>query len=218
MPARKRIRKLKMFKPVDIDSVLCYKKDEMEKKDIYEHLAKIYLDTPLRREQNTKEKPRESKHIVFIGIGVVLVVFLFLVSFALTRGKNIPVTSHVSHVLHPEVIKIGFNFNPSQKQLFTINLNKQNLVFYKVLEFSGKKSNYMDSLALRVEFVNSFNERSEVYIKDLSSKWQAFKINLDDFKNINDWTEMSSVSFIIEEWNVLNKDGAVYLDNVRLLR
>ncbi len=215
---RKRNRDLKMFKPVDMDSVLCYKKDEMEKKDIYEHLAKIYLDTPLRREQNIKEKPRESKHIVFIGIAVVLVIFLFLISFAITKGKNIPITSQVTHVLHPEVIKIGFNFNPSQKQLFTINLNKQNLVFYKVLEFSGKKSNYMDSLALRVEFTNTFNERSEVYIKDLTNKWQAFKINLDDFKKITDWTEMSSVSFIIEEWNAFNKDGAVYLDNVRLLR
>ncbi|MFA6216067.1 MAG: hypothetical protein WDL87_00215 [Candidatus Omnitrophota bacterium] len=217
MTARKRNRTIKLVKPVDIDPVLCYKKDEMEKKDIYEHLAKIYLDTPLRRDQVNKEKPRESKHVVFIGIAVVLVVFLFLVSFALTRGKNITLSSQVTHVLHPEVIKIGYSFNPSQKQLFSINLNKQNLVFYHVLEFSGKKSNYMDSLALRVEFVNAFNEKSEIYIRDLTNKWQAFKINLDDFKQITDWTEMSSVSFIIEEWNALNKDGAVYLDNVRLL-
>ncbi|MDD5347837.1 MAG: hypothetical protein PHT59_04410, partial [Candidatus Omnitrophica bacterium] len=44
----------------------------MDKKDIYEHLAKIYLDTPVVRKKKTKASARDYKSFVIIGIAIIL--------------------------------------------------------------------------------------------------------------------------------------------------
>ena len=46
-------------------------------------------------------------------------------------------------------------------------------------------------ISLRVEFTNAFRERSEVYLRNIPHKWQTYKINLTDFKEIMDWSGMS---------------------------
>ena len=69
---------------------------------------------------------------------------------------------------------------------------------------------------MRVEFNSKYKEKSEIYIKDVPHTWKDFKINLSEFKNISDWSAISDLSFIIEEWNTSGKKGIVYVDNVRL--
>ena len=86
------------------------------------------------------------------------------------------------------------------------------------MAFSAKKVNYEDSISLRVEFVSAFKEKSEIYFKNISHKWQEYKIDLAQFKNISDWSDMSDLAFIIEEWNAREKKGVVYVDNVRFIK
>ena len=89
---------------------------------------------------------------------------------------------------------------------------------YKALAFSAKKTNYDGDIALRVEFTTRFKEKSEKYLRDIPNRWQEYKINLSDFAGINDWSSMSGLSFVIEEWNVQKKRGIVYIDNVRFIK
>ena len=184
----------------------------MEKKDIYEHLAKIYLDASLKRKKSNKVHAR-FKQLFFVSIAVIFALSAFLLTPLFTRR---PLESEILLVLCPDPVKLNFNFDPAKKELFTLNLKGLNLARFKSLGFSTMKTNRQDSVSLRVEFNSTFKEKSEIYIKDIPNKWQDYKINLAEFKNISDWSAMSDLSFIVEEWNTSGKKGIVYIDNVRL--
>jgi len=196
----------------------------MDKKDIYEHLAKIYLDASLKRKNKTS-KPT-FKNLFLISFAVIFLLVISL-AFSLTKNKSLslakllnnqPLNSELALLLQPDIVKINFNFDPAKKESYSLFLNKLNAARFSTLGFSVKNVDYQDNVSLRVEFTNIFKEKSEVYIKDISHKWQDYKIPLSDFKYISDWSEMLNLSFVVEEWNVRGKRGIVYLDNVRLLK
>ena len=187
----------------------------MDKKDIYEHLAKIYLDASTKRRKKNKEYSKIIKSLFFVSI-----IVIFGISFLLLNriNRNKYLNSEIALVLCPYAVKINFHFDPAKKEIYSIDLNKLNLAKFKVLGFSVKKANYQDNISLRVEFTNVFKEKSEVYLKNIAHKWQDYKISLSEFKDISEWSDMLNVSFIVEEWNVKDKRGIVYIDNIRLLR
>jgi len=187
----------------------------MDKKDIYEHLAKIYLDTPSVKKKKSKTQAKDHKNFIIIAAAMVL--GLTLLVYARLNFHS-PLKQQVALILATEPVKLNYNFDPAKKEIFSFNLNKANLSRFNTLGFSVKKSNYEDIVSLRVEFTNIFKERSEVYIKDIPNKWKYYTIRFSDFANITDWSEMSDVSFIIEEWNTKDRKGLVYLDNVRLFK
>ena len=185
----------------------------MDKKEIYEHLAKIYLDASSKRKKKSAKPHKVFKNIIFISIILVPAAILFIHFF-----KNKPLNSQVMLVLCPEAVKINFNFDPAKKEIYSLDLAKLDLRRFKALGFSVKKTYNKDNIALRVEFTSRFKEKSEVYFKDIPHRWQDYQVNLSEFKNIKNWSQMLTLSFIIEEWNVKEKQGVVYIDNVRLLR
>ncbi|MCM8781554.1 MAG: hypothetical protein NC828_00635 [Candidatus Omnitrophica bacterium] len=187
----------------------------MEKKDIYEHLAKIYLDASQKRNKKIRRYSPVFKNLFFIGIAFIMGLGIFLV---IRLNKTQSTNSQIAMVLCPEVVKINFHFDPVKKEIYSIDLNNLDLSRFKVLGFSVKKAHYQDTVSLRVEFNSAFREKSEIYLKDISHRWQDYKIALSDFKNISEWSDMLNLSFIVEEWNVAEKKGIVYIDNVRLLR
>jgi hypothetical protein len=194
----------------------------MNKKEIYEHLAKIYLDASSPK--NKKGKPKKNfRNLFFIGL---VIIFGVSISSFLLHNKNISlgdkvhITSERALVLQPSnIIKINFNFEPATKEIYSLNLNKLNLQGFKALGFSCRKSDFDDKITLKIEFTNTANQTSEYYIGNLKTyKWQDYKIALSDFKNITNWSKMSNLSFIIEDWNTQKKSGVVYIDNIRLLQ
>ncbi|MFH0762349.1 MAG: hypothetical protein V1925_00470 [Candidatus Omnitrophota bacterium] len=187
----------------------------MDKKDIYEHLAKIYLDASSKRKKRSKGYPNLLKNVLLVSV---VLVFVVSVSLLATFQQDKPFDSEVLLVLSPDVLKINFDFNPAKKEIYYLNLNKLNLSKYKTLGFSLKKQNSSDNIALRVEFITSFKEKSEVYFKDIPHKWQDYKINLSKFSGINDWSHVARLAFIVEEWNTKDKKGAIYIDNVRVIK
>lgn len=187
----------------------------MDKKDIYEHLAKIYLDASSNKVKKAKTFPPIFKKIILV---IIFFVFGLSVAILLKFQKSKPFSSETSLVLLHDTARINFHFDPARKEIYSLGLNKLNLSGFRSLEFSVKKVNYYDRISLRVEFTNAFKEKSEAYFKDIPHKWKDYRINLSEFKNISDWTEMSNLTFAIEEWNAREKKGIVYLDNVRLVK
>ena len=186
----------------------------MDKKDIYEHLAKIYLDNPVRKKKiKTKAKDHKNFIIIAIAIGLGLVL---LIPVRLYLYK--PLQKQVALVFSNDPFKIDLNFDPAKKEVFAINLNNSNLTRFNTLCFSAKKSNYDDTISLRVEYSNSFREKSEVYIKDIPNNWKFYEIKFSDFKAISDWSRMKDLSFIVEEWNTKERKGSVYIDNVKIFK
>lgn len=187
----------------------------MDKKDIYEHLAKIYLDASSKKKKKRKSYPNFVKSVYIILAVFVIVLSVILTSPSFQKSRF---DSEVALVVLPEAAKINFNFDPAKKEIYTIALNGLNLARFNSLGFSIKKKSYKDVISLRVELINSFKERSEIYLRNIAHKWQDHKINFSDFKHINDWSKVTGISFVVEEWNSSGKEGVVYIDNVRLLR
>ena len=187
----------------------------MDKKDIYEHLAKIYLDASSKKKKRNKGYPNVLKNVLLVSV---VLVFIVSVSLLAAFQKDKPFDSEVILVLSPGLLKVNFDFNPAKKEIYYLDLNKLNLSKYKTLGFSLKKEDYNDSIALRVEFITAFKEKSEVYFKNIPHKWQDYKINLSEFNGINDWSHVARLAFIVEEWNTKEKKGVLYIDNVRVIR
>ena len=187
----------------------------MEKKDIYEHLAKIYLDASLKRKNKSKERTKLFRNLFVTSVTLASVLGVFLV-FSIFQKRGL--RTQTALVLQPDAVKLNFHFDPAKKELYSIALNKLNLNSYKTLAFSAKKVNYKENIPLRVEFLNTFKEKSEVYLENIPLKWQEFKIDLAKFKSLSNWSEMFKLDFVVEEWNVKEKKGVVYLDNIRFLK
>lgn len=128
------------------------------------------------------------------------------------------IAPNVSLVFKTDAAKINFDFNSAKKEVFTVDLARLNLSGYKAVSFALRKNNFRDDIHLRVELTDLFKEKSEVYVHDISNKWKEYKINLSDFKNISNWKQMLELAFVAEEWNTKEKQGIVYIDNVRFLR
>ncbi|PIP21310.1 MAG: hypothetical protein COX40_00090 [Candidatus Omnitrophica bacterium CG23_combo_of_CG06-09_8_20_14_all_40_11] len=188
----------------------------MSKKDIYEHLADIYWDASSKKRKKAEKYPKKFKSLFFISIAATL--FLATALLIILKEKNTFLNSEIALVVSPEVVKINFHFDPARKESYSLDLNKLNLKRFNTLAFSAKRANFKDNIALRIEFTNAFKEKSEVYLKDIPHRWHDYKISFPEFKNISDWSNMTGLAFIIEEWNVKEKKGIVYLDNVRFLR
>ena len=187
----------------------------MDKKDIYEHLAKIYLDASSKKKKRNKSYPKlfQNLFIVSIFVAVGLTTTLFT---SLARRQTL--NSETALVLQNGPAKINFNFDPAKKEIYSINLNRLNINHSRALAFSARNMYPKDKIALRIEFSNAFKEKSEIYLQNIPSKWKDFRVDLTEFKNINDWSEITTLAFSVEEWNASNKKGLVYIDNVRLLK
>lgn len=186
----------------------------MDKKEIYEHLAKIYLDASVKKPKVYKDYPK-FKNLFFFSVAVIFVFSFLLVS---NFKKNSRLNSELSLTLLSGATKINFNFDPAQKETYTIKLNNLNLSKFHSLAFDLKKLDRKNTISVRVEFTNTFKEKAELYVKNIPAKWQDYILNFSDFKNITNWGQMSEVSFSIEQWNARENHGVVYIDNVRFLK
>jgi hypothetical protein len=192
----------------------------VDKKDIYEHLAKIYLDAS-SKSKDTKHSSKLQHYFYLFRNPLIVASFgLVILSFALIIGlhKNKPKPQELALYLIHEATKINFNFNPAKKEVFLINLNNLNLSTFKTIGFSVKKTNPKDRIALRIEFTNVFKEKSEIYVRAIGTKWRSLELPLAKFSRLNDWSKMRSLSFTVEEWNAKEKKGVIYIDNVRLIK
>jgi len=190
----------------------------VNKKEIYEHLANIYLDASnksSKKKRKLKVYPKSIQSLIVTGFVLILGIGSSIAYFNIS-GRNRP--AQIALFLYQDSTKLNFNFNPAKIESFSLSLNQLNLSKYKTLAFSVRKTNPKDTISLRVEFINRFNEKSEVYLKDIAGKWTDQKIDLNRFVKLSNWHQMKTLSFSVEEWNAREKSGIVYLDNIRVLK
>jgi len=187
-------------------------------KEIYEHLASVYLDSSQEKKKKYYTSPKSIfKNLVkFTFAGVILCVII--IQMATKYIAKSPPASQLTLILEDSITKINYDFNQAKKEAAVFDLKDMNLFGFKSLGFRLRKGNYRDNLHMRVEFVSGFKEASEIYIKQIPNRWENFKIGLVEFKDIGDWSRMRQLLFIIEEWNAQVKKGTVYIDDVRFLK
>lgn len=189
----------------------------MDKKDIYEHLANIYLDNYRERKGKAKTNRTFRFNRAFIFGSLIITVFLIISVISFQSLKSV-YHKQLALIIQPSAIKMNYNFESTKKEICSFDLKSMDLSRFKAVGFSARKAYPSDVVYLKVELANSFRERSGVYIKDLSNNWHDFRIALSDFKDIRNWYKMSELSFVVEEWNVKSKKGIVYIDNVKVIQ
>jgi hypothetical protein len=188
----------------------------MEKQDIYEHLAKIYLDASSAKKKKQTAPPHLVRNLFVMSV-VMIAGLTGALALNLRKPHGTPQGSELALVLSSDVIKINFNFDPAKKETYTLDLKNLDMSDFRTLTFAAKRRTD-HALSLRVEFVNAYKEKSEVYFRDLTANWHEYRADLSEFKNISDWSGMKQIIFSIEEWNTREKSGVVYIEDMRLLK
>lgn len=199
----------------------------MDKKDLYEHLANIYLDASSKRKgKKPRNHPDFFRHLFIASVAVICVLLCVLVAMPLRYRailgsfSNVRLTkTEFSLLLQPDIVKINFDFQPAKEEIYSINLGNLDASKFRSLGFSVRKANFSDRIALVVEFATSLNEKDKVYINEIPSfKWKAVRFDLKDLKGITDWSKALRLSFIVEDGTTRAQKGIVYIDEVRLIR
>jgi len=187
---------------------------------MYEYLAKTYLE-PAKKKKSTRKK---QKILLLILSGASLALFLTVAVTVVSIARKKSITSpylnrEFSLVLIPGPIKINYDFKVAGKiEVFDFELNDLNASRFNFLEFNIKKLDYNNKISVKIEFVNSLKEKSEIYISDIPSRWKKVSLPLERFNKITDWRSLQNLMFAIEEWNASQKEGVIYIDDVKLIK
>ena len=190
----------------------------MEKNEVYDYLAKIYLD----KQPKGLEKKGFSlswKSALFLTAVIVLgLVFYFFYRYPVKPIK--PGARSLYIAAGNQLIKINYNFSNSslKKENYSLEFPDLDLRNFSLLRFQARHSKRYGLVNLRVEIENNFKEISACYVSGLTDKWKEFELNLSAFKEISQWQTIRSISFIVEEWNAANKEDSVFIDAIRFSR
>ncbi len=184
----------------------------MEKNEVYDYLAKIYF----AKKADKKEERRSYRFLLFL-IPVIIIILWGYVFFNYPVRQAEPKTRSLYLSGASSLIQLQYDFAGSniKKAGWTITFPDLNVRGFQNLTFEARHLKKESPVNLRVEVANKLNEVSQIYVNDIAGKWARHSINLTDFKEITDWQNLKSLSFIAEEWNVSDKEDIIYIDTIR---
>lgn len=196
----------------------CVNKIKVEKNEVYDYLAKVYLDKQPAADARIDRKncaPRK-RHLLFVIAAVIVCPAIYLLiahplKLYTSRARSLYLSTG------NEPLKIKFDFTDSQlkKQGYTITLSELDAKNFKFVKFRIRRQKKYGELSLRIEMENNLKENASYYLTGLTNKWQPYAIALGEFREITQWEALKHISFIVEEWNAENKDDCVFIDEIR---
>jgi len=186
----------------------------MDKKEIYEHLAKIYLDASKKKKRSSEIVA--ARDLLFVAF---FIVSISVVAIIITTVKSRSLSNDAPLFVNRQITKIiSHNSNPTRDEIVSFPLAELKLEGFSGLAFSARKMSPRDTLYLVIEFINFKKERSRVYLRSLDSDWKDFKLDFKEFSHISDWLSLARLSFSVEKRNRKAERGAVYISDIRFIR
>ena len=99
---------------------------------------------------------------------------------------------------------------------FWLKLEGLDATKYKNITFGVKgdtEAGY--TTVLKLELKNNKGEVGKFYITGVDDTWQTITVPLRNFAGIADFSSLSEFVMIFEDRMATNKDGTIYLDNIR---
>lgn len=188
----------------------------MNREEIYDHLAQVYLGK--RKEVDVKEKRQKNAWLL---VNVFLTVLIFtsaiwgFTAFLSQRGPSLQ--SNVIFSLNRGPISVAYNFKDtfSPEKTFSLAIPDIDASKYKAIEFSIRGKEEGTPGVVKVVISNDRNEAAAYYVQGVNLQWQEVSIPLSEFKQITDWSSLKDISFVMEVWNVDKKKGIVLIEDVR---
>ncbi|MCK4463209.1 MAG: CIA30 family protein [Candidatus Omnitrophica bacterium] len=70
----------------------------------------------------------------------------------------------------------------------------------------------------KIELKNAQKHVGRYYVTDITNEWQEIVIPFKDFKGITDFSDMAELVFVFEDRVASNKDGIIYIDDIRFTK
>jgi len=70
----------------------------------------------------------------------------------------------------------------------------------------------------KIELKNSINQIGRYYVNNVTDQWQEIIIPLNQFKGMTDFSSLMEFVIVFEDRVVSNKDGIIYIDNIRFAK
>ncbi|MGE0269129.1 MAG: hypothetical protein AB7S78_11825 [Candidatus Omnitrophota bacterium] len=187
----------------------------MTKDDIYDHLAQVYLGK--RKKDDARTKKQFNAWLLINGLITAVIfasAFYGLTAFLTQQKKTLK--NNVIYSLHQGPLRFEYDFKTSANpvETFALSIPPMDISRYGSLEFTMRGKEEGVPGIVKVVMNNRYNESSYFYIQGVNLNWQQYRIPLDEFKQISDWTSITDISFVLESWNVDNKRGMVLIDNL----
>lgn len=186
----------------------------MTRDEIYDHLAQVYLGK--RKEAEPRRKKHSHAWLLF-NVLITLMIFSSVVyglTAFLTRQSSL--RGNVLFALHNGLVRLDYNFDEDFSPVKTLALSAPAIDAsrYKNLQFSIRAKDPGNPSIVKVVVENHKNETASYYVQGVDYSWQDFRIPLREFKPITDWTSLKNISFVLESWNVEQKEGIILIDNI----
>lgn len=184
------------------------------KKEVSDHLSRAFF------EKRVLKKRDKGNRFRMILTGCLALVFIFVLFFMLrsdekpffAKGKDLILENHEG----PYRIDFDFSDAAFKIKVLRIDLGMIDIHHYESLTFSLRmpSPSPRQSNNIKVSLVNKRNETASFYVSGINNSWKRITVPFSKFPNIHDWTCVSEVSFALEEWNVLPKEGALLAEGI----
>lgn len=188
----------------------------MTRDEIYDHLAQVYLG---KRKESDARKKRPLGAWLFINILITGIIFIsaFYGLTAFLAHNSVSLQKNVIFSLHNGLVRMDYNFNgdfPPVKTLALAVPPEVEADKYQNIRFSIRTREPGKTGVVKIVVKNKKNEEAAYYIRGIDSRWQDYRVPLDAFSRISDWSGLRDVSFVLESWNMEEKEGVILIDNI----
>jgi len=187
----------------------------MNRDEIYDHLAKVYLG----KKSSVQEKKKKKLNAAWLMMNILITLFILVSSFygftAFLNRQQVDLKNRVVYSLNNNPIRIAYNLDypfPPIKT-FSLSVPSRDISKFSKLNLSVRGMDEGYPGVVKLVLSNQKNEKATYFIEDVELGWQHLTIPLEKFK-MTDLTSVTDVAFVLESWNVQNKSGIVLIDDI----
>ena len=187
----------------------------MNRDEIYDHLAKVYLG----KKSSVQEIKKKKMNSAWLAMNIVITLFILASTFygftAFLNRQQVDLKNRVVYSLNNNPIRIvydlGYPYPPVKT--FPLTIPTKDISKFSKLNVSirGMETGYPGVVKLILS--NQKNETSTYFLQDIGVDWQHVSIPLEKF-HLTDLTSVTDLSFVLESWNVQSKKGIVLVDDI----
>lgn len=192
----------------------------MNRDDIYDHLAQVYIGKRKSQQQEEKKKTRKREFGAWLLINIIITIMIFssavygLTAFLTRQGSSL--RSNVIFDLYHGPVKLEYNFLEAvaPTKSFSLTLPPLDAAQYAKIHFRMRCKDEGSPGLVKVVLRNKLNEEASYYLGDVGHEWREFSIDLAAFEDITDWTQLKDLTFVLESWNVDDKKGVILIEDI----
>ncbi len=191
------------------------------KKEISDHIASTFFEKK-KKPPRKKDRKALSKRILLFLLTALFILAAIKV-LATARVTGVHVGRRLGFVKHDGPFQLNYNFlnrATSKIETLTIDIPEIDLREYKAIRFSLRMmddDNQKDGI-VKVSLSNRRKETSSLYIQNIGPSWKVIEIPRENFRSLNDWSQLNQLTFTVEEWNLRRKAGVLLIDGVEFVK